>query len=197
MLHQIVEYIGIDLLETFKVMPMICLYALPFTLFYALFAYILIDNKVRCVYKIISAYVLYVYIFVVIYITLLSREPGSRIGVDLRIFGTFYNDSLSMTYVVENLLMMMPLGILLPLNFDRLRSGYRQVLVALICSFLIEMCQYFTERGFLQTDDIWLNVAGCFIVSALYNSIRNYFLTKRSNDCRLELQTRSKASRPQ
>lgn len=172
MLQQIIDYIKIDMFDIFTVMPKICLYALLCVLIYSFFAYKIYENNVKKIYKTISMYALIVYLFAVIYITILSREPGSRIGTDFRLFGTFVNDSLSMSYVVENLLMMMPLGILLPIQFDRLRRGVWQVLIALIFSCSIELCQYFTECGYFQVDDIWLNVAGCFVMSILFNIIR-------------------------
>lgn len=65
-----------------------------------------------------------------------------------------------MAYIVENVLMMIPLGIFLPGLFECFRNAFRCLAAGFVCSAVIECTQFVTQRGFFQTDDIITNVAG-------------------------------------
>lgn len=108
------------------------------------------------------------YCFMVMAIALLTREPGSRTKVDLIPFSTFFNSPRAMAYVVENVLMMIPLGIFLPGLFGRFRNGGRCLAAGFLCSAVIECTQFVTGRGFFQTDDIITNVIGTGIGYLLF-----------------------------
>lgn len=56
-----------------------------------------------------------VYMSVVLIQTIFSRELGSRNTIDLRLFGTLGHSPRSRSYFVENIIMMVPFGIFLPL----------------------------------------------------------------------------------
>ena len=55
-----------------------------------------------------------VYFAMMLSITLFSREPGSRTGVDVKLFETWGNQRLPDRYFVENILLFLPFGVLLP-----------------------------------------------------------------------------------
>lgn len=121
------------------------------------------------------------YCFMVAAIALFTREPGTRTRVDLIPFSTFYNNPRSMAYIVENILMLIPLGIFLPMLMKVFRKGSRCLLAGFLCSALIECTQFITQRGFFQTDDIMTNVLGTGIGYLIFLAgyrLRNLVLRK-------------------
>ena len=78
----------------------------------------------------------------------------------------FYRGTISqfVVNVVGNLICLMPLGILLPLNFEKQRrTGIFLMTCALIVS-AVEILQFATLSGSCDIDDLILNVSGAFIV---------------------------------
>lgn len=134
----------------------------------------------KCGNKLIIAYILYIYAYHVVCITYFSREPGSRDGFDWGLFSTFSERMSENIYPVENILLFIPLGILLPY----LWFGFRRIIccaaAGLFFSLIIEICQFITKRGYFQIDDIITNCAGTIlgygvfaICKLLLDSIKN------------------------
>lgn len=105
-----------------------------------------------------------------VYITLqfafFSRPPGSRSTISLIPGATWGTTLQSHAYVIENILMTIPLGILLPSLWpgkSSLRSLAKCLSITLACSVALETAQFLTQRGHCQTDDVLANVAGAFI----------------------------------
>ncbi|WP_033290102.1 VanZ family protein [Amycolatopsis jejuensis] len=70
--------------------------------------------------------------------------------------------------VIGNLLLLLPLGALLPLRVRRLRSSARIAIAALAVSVLVETVQYVIHAGRVtSTDDVLLNTLGATIGAAL------------------------------
>jgi glycopeptide antibiotics resistance protein len=103
------------------------------------------------------------YIFLLISITILSREPGSRTEVNLMLFDTFSKKLADNIFPLENILLFIPYGLLLPLLSKQLRTVIRITGFGIVSSILIEGIQYITQRGYFQTDDIITNVLGTLI----------------------------------
>ena len=118
------------------------------------------------------------YLAVVLSLTLLNREAGSRQDVSLELFGTFHPDVYSMSYVIENFFMLMPFGAFLPILFDFFGKVRRCALAAFLFSFLIETVQYATERGYFQLDDLVLNTLGAAVTAGVVISCRKWFRRK-------------------
>jgi glycopeptide antibiotics resistance protein len=97
---------------------------------------------------------------VIFWLTFWCRPSGSRIGVHLRLFSTWGNNPWDHAYFIENLFMMVPLGVILPMRFKVFRRWYLVAVTSLCFSLLIETSQYLTSRGFCQLDDVVTNVAG-------------------------------------
>lgn len=110
------------------------------------------------IFTLISFYMSYV-----IYLTLSGREAGSREGINLRLFSTVIVNGHLSVHGIENILLFIPFGILIPLLWKMFRKGYRLILLAFIVSMLIEMMQLLTHRGFFELDDILLNTFGAWI----------------------------------
>ncbi len=104
------------------------------------------------------------YIFMIIELTLLSREPGICQTVDLTMFDV--SPLLPVLYIahyLENLLMLMPFGFLLPLGIKLFRNPVFGMTAGLFVSSGIEFSQYYTQLGTFALDDILTNSIGSAI----------------------------------
>ncbi|RSM79168.1 VanZ family protein [Amycolatopsis sp. WAC 01375] len=91
----------------------------------------------------------------------LSLEPGT----DLRLV---LSDSANLWQALGNVLMLSPLGALLPVRSRRLRSLFRIALGALAVSVLVEGTQYLIQAGRVTSiDDILLNTLGAVAGAAV------------------------------
>ncbi|MFV0341433.1 MAG: VanZ family protein [Anaerocolumna sp.] len=113
--------------------------------------------------KVMLQYLFCVYSILVVIITYLSRETGSRGGMDLQLFSTISWSLKKNIYALENIMLFIPLGIFLPLLSVKLRFLHRCVLLGLLLSLAIEFVQLFTQRGFWQIDDVLMNGVGTFV----------------------------------
>lgn len=105
--------------------------------------------------------VICMYLTYVTAVTLSGREAGSRVGyVKAGLFETLFVDGNIRIEALENVLLLMPLGVLMPAFFRWERTWKRTGLSALLLSFGIESLQLATGRGYFQMDDIVLNVLG-------------------------------------
>lgn len=111
-------------------------------------------------WKMIIIFIFYLYIFMIISITLLSREPGSRIRVSLMPFSTFTNDIYGNAFVVENIILFIPMGFILPLLSKSFQTLRMCITAGGALSIMIEIVQFLTQRGYFQTDDIIMNIIG-------------------------------------
>ncbi len=111
------------------------------------------------------------YVFVLLNMTFFSREPGSRTGVNLQLFGTWGDTPKSRGYVIENIILFLPFGILVPGAIPFLRRAWCCVPVACLCSIAIEGVQFVTQRGYCQLDDVLMNTAGAGAGWLLYRIV--------------------------
>lgn len=109
------------------------------------------------------------YLAILLVITFLSRESGSRIGkADFELFSTWGINDRNNAYVVENVLLFLPWGFIGCLAFPRLRGLLRCAFFGALTSVAIECMQLLTGRGYFQIDDILTNVLGAAAGYALY-----------------------------
>lgn len=79
-----------------------------------------------------------------------------------------FGDDGSLWQVIGNVLLLSPLGALLPMRLRRLRTLLRIALAALAVSVLVEGTQYLIHTGRVtSTDDVLLNTAGATLGAAL------------------------------
>ena len=95
-----------------------------------------------------------------LYITLLMRSYGSRRMVELRPFVRFQPTSPEFHYVIENILLFVPLGILLPMRFSFARRWRGMIGIALFLSLTVEVSQFVLRCGKSEVDDLIANVLG-------------------------------------
>lgn len=108
-------------------------------------------------------YIFYIYCFMVLSITFLSREPGSRTYVDLALFSTISKQWDKNLYPLENILLFIPLGFFLPLLWNQFKHLKNCLKAGLLFSLIIEYSQLVTGRGYCQTDDVLTNVLGTLV----------------------------------
>ncbi len=116
-------------------------------------------------------YLLFFYLTFAFYLTVLSRPTGSRTRVDLMPFATMSVRAAGNVYAAENILLFIPFGFLyrfLPFTVNKLGRCFRS---GIILSVFIEMVQFITGRGYLQTDDVILNTFGCIIGYIIGNQL--------------------------
>lgn len=109
-----------------------------------------------------------VYSIVLLNLTFFSREPGSRIGVTIEIFGTWGDTATSHAYFIENILLFIPFGILFPHAFPLLRKFRFCILEGFLFSVFLESVQFITGRGYCQLDDVLTNTLGAGIGWGFY-----------------------------
>lgn len=104
-----------------------------------------------------------VYVYVMLNTAFFNREPGSRMKIDLQLFGTWTDELSRNRFMFENIIMFLPFGILFPCVILPLRKVWWCVVVGCLCSTGIELIQLLTQRGFCQLDDVVANTAGAFL----------------------------------
>lgn len=101
-----------------------------------------------------------VYVTVVLQTAFFSREPGSRTGVDLGLFATWGKSWQSHAYVIENVLMFLPFGVMAPL----IAAWWERPCICVAAGFCFSVClefmQLVTQRGHCQLDDVVMNTLG-------------------------------------
>ncbi len=115
-----------------------------------------------------------VYVSAMVIITFLSRESGSRKGVDLELFSTWGINCRNNAYVVENVLLFIPYGYLLCRTFPRAGRLFRCALYGAVTSLGIETLQLVTQRGYFQIDDILTNILGMVIGYVLFRLVSRF-----------------------
>ena len=113
--------------------------------------------------RIIVGYLLGVYVLMLLNIALLSRDPGSRRGFNHQMFAVFSKNVWAKTYAIENIILFIPLGMLLPIVTSREKSLFQCSMFSFLLSCFIEITQIITERGYCELDDILNNLIGFFI----------------------------------
>lgn len=120
-------------------------------------------NAIKCVMIIL----LFCYLETVYVSTVLARE---HMNGDLLRIHPFISWKLALSgsrfrtkQVIENIIMLMPIGIVLPLIYDTPQNFVKTILFGTIFSLFIEISQYVRQVGFFETEDIINNTLGVII----------------------------------
>ena len=120
-----------------------------------------------------AAFLLGMYLFYLFSAAFLTREAGSGKGINLKLFSTFY--PYGRQYAIENMFMMMPLGLLMPVIFPAHRKKCVGLLTGFLLALGIELTQLITGLGNFELDDILFNglgeIAGWLIFCSLHRII--------------------------
>lgn len=170
-----------------KYLPVAFVIGLIFIAFYILFLYkewfydpkrsrvSLVSIKKSGLKRVILFYIFFIYCFMIAAVALMSREPGSREGINLQVFRMFSKNLLERTYSFENIVMFLPLGFLLPMMWRKFDSVLYCLLAGFFCSASIELIQFITKRGYSELDDILCNTIGAVIGYLIFLGIRVIF----------------------
>ena len=116
------------------------------------------------------------YVFMVIAITLLSREKGLYQTVDLTLFDvSVLTPTLYIAHYLENFIMLIPFGFLLPMGIRTLRNPLWGMIAGMFVSSLIELSQYLTQLGTFAPDDIIANSVGSAVGFTGYVIVRKIY----------------------
>lgn len=102
------------------------------------------------------------------YITFGIRYVGMRREVEWIPFVSVWQRPGEYPLLVENVLLFIPFGFLMPLTFYKMRKGKQVALGALVISILIETVQYVFQCGKTEVDDVILNCLGAMIGYGLF-----------------------------
>ena len=113
--------------------------------------------------KIICLWLFTAYMYTLLQQTYFSRPPGSRNTVSLILGETWQGSVQSKAYVFENILMMIPFGVLLPNVLKPAESIFCCIPLGFFFSVSLEYAQFLSRRGHMQVDDVVMNVIGTII----------------------------------
>lgn len=160
-MSQIANHIIIDISETLIYLPAGCAIALPILIGHMIWSHM---HKQKVVYsRLAIEYIFFVYIIAALSIAFWSRESGSRDKLALIPLATWGTTASAHAYVVENVIMFLPFGILLPIIWKKAKSFRWCMVTAFAVSLLLELMQVVTMRGYGQTDDVIMNGLGAAI----------------------------------
>ena len=159
---KLITYVSRDLGDAMIFLPAGSIAFFAVILLYRLVLY---DETARVHCKKILAISLSIaYLVIILFITFFSREPGSRNGLDLLPFATMGHGPRGDAYVLENVLLFIPLGSLLACVLPKGRKRFRHcVFMGFLVSIMIELSQFLTKRGHAQMDDVITNTLGTMI----------------------------------
>ena len=108
------------------------------------------------------------YIIIVIGVTFRNRGIGKFGVVNLQLFRSYKEawysfNSATWRYIYLNILMLVPLGVLLPLLHKRFRKFSWLIGTALLMTLTIEIVQLATGLGIFDLDDLFNNILGAVI----------------------------------
>lgn len=170
-----------------SILLMLILFCIALVSYKFIYKKIFNGKKEASLYKLILFVVLVGYLFLVFAMTGLSRADNfSNNIINLNFLSSYldiwYSWSLtSLLLLILNILMLAPLGFLLPFiskKFDSLRNI---LIVAFTFTIFIELFQLITHRGIFELDDLFHNTIGAMIgyfIAKLFLEIKH---TKRVN----------------
>ena len=112
------------------------------------------------------------YMYTLLQQTYFSRPTGSRNTVSLILGETWQGSVRSKAYVIENILMMVPFGILLPNVLKPAENFFCCISLGFFFSVSLEYAQFLSQRGHMQVDDVVMNVIGTIIGYLFFVSIK-------------------------
>lgn len=136
-----------------------------------------------------AALVLSVYIVVLLYNTVIGRPAYAQYTYQIYLFQSYkwlftYNGGQFFRQMVVNLVMLMPVGFLLPMVFGGKRKYRLTLLLSLLLTVFVETAQMLLKCGTFEVDDIINNVIGAVLGMALYaviHRVRQHYIMTEGN----------------
>lgn len=135
---------------------------------------------------IFTAYFLFVYLGIILLITVFRRQPGSKVGqIETHLNFGYLNGSWyslkQAAYSILNVLLFVPFGFLTRVlrSYDRAIKGtFMCMLLSFILSFGIETIQLITGTGTFEVTDLVTNVSGG-LLGAIIASLLLFIFDRR------------------
>ncbi len=116
------------------------------------------------------------YIYCVLQLTILSREPGNYGDIDWRFLVRWNENDSQKAFLLANIIMFIPFGVLFPM-FNKVFAHILVTFpVAVACSICIEALQLKYQLGFCQLDDVVANSVGFLIGYLIFLMLRDVYL---------------------
>ena len=136
--------------------------------------------------KAVCASTLLIYLYFVLNITLIDRTAGTQHHVlrplwEIRSMFQSGNYSYWSGQIGGNIIMLFPLGFLLPILSEKFKNIPLTTMIGFAFSVCIEFTQYYTGRGLFESDDIIHNTIGAFAGCVAFAIINNRLLTKEDS----------------
>ena len=132
-----------------------------------------ISKKREIIIAVICWILMPIYLYFLVSLTFRGRGCGPRM-IKVAPFFELRNMIRSKRYVywgkqiLGNIVLLLPLGVMLPAMFEKLRSPKRIAAVGFCTSLGIEVLQCLSRRGVFEFDDLMHNTAGALIGYGLY-----------------------------
>lgn len=139
--------------------------------------------------KRIAVSLLVPYLFLLLYSTVFRRSASGSFRYNIGLFGALQRVLLNtgkkradaVLLIVFNILMLVPLGLLLPACIKQRRWV---IPLGFLFSLMIELLQFFLRRGFFELDDLICNTLGVAIGLGLYTGFDQLFCRCTHKICR-------------
>ena len=158
-----IHYIITDMTEALNYL----LYGLLAGVFFAVARMFMNRRRRKCgkePLKVVAPTCLVAFSTVILCITFLSRELGSRPRtIDMQLFGTWGRTGKTHALVMENIILFVPYGFLMAWNLEKVRRFLPAFFTGLLSSLAIESLQLLTGRGYFQIDDVCTNTLGMLL----------------------------------
>lgn len=111
------------------------------------------------------------YLYMVLVLTVLSRQPGSESAMRLIPFWSWreaFNNKYILYEIIDNIILFIPIGLLLSVLLHE-RRVFRSIMFAFLYTLILELLQYIFEVGLFEFDDIIAAMIGTFIGLQIVN----------------------------
>ncbi|MBE5923940.1 MAG: VanZ family protein [Lachnospiraceae bacterium] len=123
--------------------------------------------------NIIGVIFLIIWIYFFLSVALFNRVSQPNASFNLELFWCIkeawsFKSSLDWYFIVGNTLAFVPLGLLIPFCFEKMRSLLYTGIAGFVFSSMVEVTQLVLHRGLFEFDDIFNNVVGVILGYGIY-----------------------------
>lgn len=135
------------------------------------------ELRLLFLWRSILLFLFIVYTYCMLQLTILSRPTGNYGGIDWRFLVRWNENTAQKAFLIANIIMFVPLGILMPMMCRWARHILLSLPAAFLCSVAIEAVQLKYQLGYCQLDDVAANSTGFLIGFLIYLAIADaYYL---------------------
>lgn len=125
--------------------------------------------------RLIAYFFFIIYAYCVLQLTIFNRESGNFGGIDWRLFARWHENDAQKAFLIANIIMFIPLGILMPFLCKWTKHILISLPIATLSSIAIEAIQLKYQIGSCQLDDVVVNTLGFLIGFLVYLIIADIY----------------------